>query len=209
MSQTIISNSFNIDPMEHQKTPINDMDTRITSQQSPYKIIDIAHIVTNHDNLSIKGRLTISISPGKKDGRWNRDLYSDLRVIKDNDIQIIVCLLEWNEMKMLNIVDYPSIAQENGFLFYHLPIRDRCAPTQNELNSLVPVIINHLVTGQNVLVHCRGGLGRAGAVAACCLGHFGYNSQQAMDTVRSQRPGAIQTRKQESCVIQYCHNLLK
>jgi hypothetical protein len=42
--------------------------------------------------------------PGKKDIRWNRDLQLDLNAIKDNNIQVIVCLLEWSEMKKLVIM---------------------------------------------------------------------------------------------------------
>jgi len=184
-------------------------DSRITSDQNPYKIIDIAHIVSDTHNPKIKGRLSLSISPGKKDKRWNRDLNTDLESIKHNGIQIIVCLLEWGEMKMLNIENYPLKAQEQGFLFYHLPVKDMCAPTLKELSSLVPILVQHLVSGQNILIHCRGGLGRAGTLCACCLTHFGYNCQSAIDTVRSRRPGAIQNKKQETCISQYCYCLPK
>jgi protein-tyrosine phosphatase len=185
------------------------LDKRITSLQDPYRVIDIAHIVGDPSNPNNKGRLTLSISPGKKDSHWNRDLKLDLAIIKNNGIQVIVCLLEWSEMRMLNITDYPKIVQEDGFIFYHLPIRDGGIPQQKDIDVLVPILIQHLSAGQNVLVHCRAGLGRAGTICACCLGHFGYEGQTAIDTVRAQRHGAVQTRKQEECVINYCNGLIK
>lgn len=183
-------------------------DKRITSFQDPYKIIDIAHVSINPDFPDIKGRLSLSISPGKKDNKWNRDLNMDLKAIKMSGIQIVVCLLEWSEMRSLGISDYPRLAQEYGLLFYHLPIRDRGTPSQNEINILIPILIKHLTAGQNILIHCRAGLGRAGTLSACCLGHFGYDGNQAIQIVRTIRPGAIQTSKQAQCVINYCRSLI-
>jgi len=187
---------------------IVDLDKRITSNQLPYEVVDIAHVALDPYNPRKKGRLSISISPGKKDGRWNRNIQKDLEVIKNNEIQIIVCLLEWSEMRMLSITDYPRKAQEAGFLFYHLPIKDRGVPSRREIEVLVPILVQHLAMGQNILVHCRVGLGRAGTICACCLGHFGYEGKGAIETVRKQRPGAVQTSQQKECVINYCQSVL-
>lgn len=198
-----------------------DASSRITSSEFPYPIVNIAHLVEppsslrssteSNDDSSLSaatmkskhGRLSISMSPGKKDNRWNRNLADDLKVMKQNDIQVIVCLLEWTEMKALNIADYPKRAGDMGFLFYHLPIPDCEAPRQAEISVLIPILIQHLSDGLNILVHCRGGLGRAGTVCACCLCHFGYDGDDAIDIVRRQRPGAIQTKCQEQCILNY------
>jgi len=174
---------------------------RITSLQDPYKIIDIMHHYVS------KGRLTLSIAPGKKDTRWNRDLKLDLTMIKNNGIRVIVCLLEWSEMKKLHLLYYPKIAQEEGFIFYHLPIKDRGIPNRKNIDCLIPILVEHLISGQNVLIHCRSGLGRAGTVCACCLAHFGFEGQKTIDVVRDRRPGAIQTFRQESFVIRYCNSI--
>lgn len=181
------------------------IDTRVTSQQSVYTIVDVANITTTQPGVS--GRLSLSICPGKKDQRWNRDLETDLQQIKNNGIQVIVCLIEWTELTMLDIVDYPRRAQEEGFIFYHLPIRDKRAPQLRELNTLVPIIVNHLSRGDNVLVHCRGGLGRAGTICACCLGHFGLQGEAAIQLVRDRRPRAIQTKSQIDTVLAYCRKI--
>ena len=54
--------------------------------------------------------------------------------------------------------------------------------------------------GERVLVHCRGGLGRAGSVAARLLVEFGAAPNEAIRQVRVARPGAIETREQEQWV---------
>lgn len=195
-------------PMIEKSFDRYNIDKRVTSERDPYQIIDIANVISNPLKPYVKGRLSLSISPGKKDSKWNRDLEMDLNVMKTNGVQVIVCLLEWSEMRKLGISDYPRKAQESGFLFYHIPIRDRGTPHQNEISVLVPLLVQHLAFGQNILVHCRGGLGRAGTVCACCLGHFGYEGRLAIDTIRKLRPGAIQTSRQMECVVQYCQSLV-
>jgi len=114
-----------------------------------------------------------------------------LTVIRNNNTHVIVCLLEWSELYEIGIQNYPIRAQESGFFFYHLPIKDHHVPNISDVNILVPIIISHLNRGHNVLVHCSGGLGRAGIITACCLCHLGYHPEESVLTVRSLRTGAI------------------
>lgn len=154
----------------------------------PFTIVDIAHI----EGKTHTSRLSVSIAPGKKKGTiYNRDLESDLNIIVNNNINVIVCLLEWSELYEIGIQDYPIRAQESGFFFYHLPIKDHHVPNISDVNILVPIIISHLNHGHNVLVHCSGGLGRAGIITACCLCHLGYHPTDSVSTVRLLRTGAI------------------
>jgi ADP-ribosyl-[dinitrogen reductase] hydrolase len=55
--------------------------------------------------------------------------------------------------------------------------------------------------GSDVLVHCRGGLGRAGTVAARLLIELGLEPVTAMARVREVRPGAIENDDQEMYVL--------
>jgi protein-tyrosine phosphatase len=48
-----------------------------------------------------------------------------------------------------------------------------------------------------VLAHCKGGLGRAGMVAARLLVERGVSPDEAIASVRRVRPGAIETGLQE------------
>ena len=57
--------------------------------------------------------------------------------------------------------------------------------------------------GDNVLVHCRGGLGRAGTIGALLLIEFGLPNDRAIIKVRIARPGAIDIAEQEEYVRRY------
>jgi ADP-ribosyl-[dinitrogen reductase] hydrolase len=172
------------------------VDTRFTSEISPYECAEI--ITINHKN-----KLCISMSPGKKNHKWNRDVDLDIQAIVKSNINIIICLLEWTEIREMDIVDYPRKAQHAGLIFYHLPVKDLGCPSLNELKAIEEIIVKYLLRGFNVLVHCKEGLGRAGLICAACICNFGYTPKEAIELVRNQRKGAIQTSKQEQCIYQY------
>jgi len=60
-------------------------------------------------------------------------------------------------------------------------------------------LLHHLRAGRSVVVHCKGGLGRAGTVAARMLVEFGgLSPTQAVQTVHAARPGAVETEAQRA-----------
>jgi protein-tyrosine phosphatase len=65
---------------------------------------------------------------------------------------------------------------------------------------LVARLSSSLERGECVVVHCWGGLGRAGTIAACCLVARGVEPRRAISIVRSARPGAVQSIEQEEFV---------
>jgi protein-tyrosine phosphatase len=46
----------------------------------------------------------------------------------------------------------------------------------------------HVAHGDGVIVHCLGGKGRTGTVLVCALRELGRSTDDAIDTVRAQRP---------------------
>ena len=89
-------------------------------------------------------------------------------------------------------------------LWFHLPIVDQSIPDERfdekwgiageELRSI-------LRNGSDVLVHCRGGLGRVGTIASRLLIELGMAPEIAIARVRTVRPGAIETRAQKNYVL--------
>lgn len=57
-----------------------------------------------------------------------------------------------------------------------------------------------LLHGERLLVHCKGGLGRTGVVAAMLLVGRGVDVEEAIGAVRAARPGAIENEAQENYV---------
>ena len=62
--------------------------------------------------------------------------------------------------------------------------------------------ISRVRHGQSLVVHCRGGLGRTGLISARLLIELGESPARALARVRAARPGAVETREQETYVLE-------
>jgi ADP-ribosyl-[dinitrogen reductase] hydrolase len=90
-----------------------------------------------------------------------------------------------------------------GMSWFHLPIPDVTAPGptfESAWAEAGPALRSILRSGRDVFVHCKGGLGRAGTVAARLLVELGIEPDQAIADVRAARAGAIQVSEQEAYV---------
>jgi ADP-ribosyl-[dinitrogen reductase] hydrolase len=141
------------------------------------------------------GRLGITFAPGKKQkdaltGSWLRDLAKDVhRLAKHYQIKTLVSMVEPWEMEELQIQDEFEECKRNGIKTYHYPIVDDHIPeTPEEFAKLVrEVVDNALRKEQNVVVHCKGGLGRAPTFACACLLYSGKSLDEAVKMVRTAR----------------------
>jgi protein-tyrosine phosphatase len=66
--------------------------------------------------------------------------------------------------------------------------------------SAGPRLRQILLDGGKILIHCRGGIGRTGTVAAQLLVELGMPHEKAIKAVRAARYGTIETRDQERSV---------
>jgi protein-tyrosine phosphatase len=109
-------------------------------------------------------------------------------------------------MTTLGVPELSERVLSRGIDWHHLPIVD-VAPPAAAFERAWPVAgraaFDVIAQGGRVLVHCRGGLGRAGTVAACLLVEFGMSPRDAVRQVRAVRRGAIETREQERHVTEY------
>jgi protein-tyrosine phosphatase len=81
-------------------------------------------------------------------------------------------------------------------IWVHLPIHDYCVPSETfEENWQIygKYIRTRLRNGENIVIHCKGGLGRAGMIAARLLAELGVDPERAIRLVRMARSGAIET----------------
>ena len=178
------------------------MPTPQTSQNSPLRIA----AVTPGDGY---GRIGITLCPGKTDpkgrsGAWARDLDTDLDAIQRWGATAVVTLVEKQELDMLEVHGLPERVRDRYMEWWHLPIQDGKSPPAQGFEDKWAVageaLRDRLRLGFDVLVHCRGGLGRAGTVAARLLVELGAGPGDAMLRVREVRPGALETEDQEDHV---------
>ncbi|MCJ7797659.1 MAG: ADP-ribosylglycohydrolase family protein, partial [Thermoleophilia bacterium] len=152
------------------------------------------------------GAVGMTLCPGKKgpstrSGRvWDRDLDADLERIRRWGAEAVVTLIEQHELDMLKVGHMGEAVPATGLRWFHLPIVDTHAPDgpfEVRWNESGPQLRAILAAGGRVLLHCRGGLGRTGVVAARLLMEFGVPVEDAMRTVREARRHTIETAVQE------------
>ncbi len=155
------------------------------------------------------GRIGITLCPGKKDpfgwaAHWDRDLDRDLDVVQRWGATAVISLITDQEFDQLQVRGIPEAVRNRHMEWWHLPIPDVQPPGPDFERAWEPAgeaIRDRLRMGFDVLVHCKGGLGRAGTVAARLLVELGETPNNAIRKVRDARPGgAIETTAQEDHV---------
>lgn len=158
---------------------------------------------------SAGGLIGITFCPGKMGPsdsgfEWRRDLDADLAVVADWRATAVVTLLENQEFQMFGVERLGQAVIALGMQWHHLPIKDVDTPDErfeSAWKSVGPTLVDLLKAGRRVLVHCRGGLGRAGTVGARLLIDMGEQPQAAIHRIRDTRAGAIETLDQVQYLI--------
>jgi ADP-ribosyl-[dinitrogen reductase] hydrolase len=154
------------------------------------------------------GVVGVTFCPGKTQdsafsGSWARDLGLDLDGVRAWGAEAVVTLVTHAELVALRVDGIGQEVAQRHMAWLHLPIEDVTAPTTDweaQWDGERATLHAILDRKGRVLVHCKGGLGRAGTVAALLLTERGMPAAKAIAEVRRVRPGALETRAQEDFV---------
>ena len=156
-----------------------------------------------------RGRIGITFCPGKTQpssmtGGWNRDLDADVAAITDWGAAAVVTLIEPHEIESLEVAGLGKAVAAAHMDWIHLPIPDVSVPDRKFEDAWTIAgegLRARLRDGFDVLVHCKGGLGRAGMIAARLLAELGTAPGEAVERVRAARDRAIETPAQLAHVL--------
>jgi ADP-ribosyl-[dinitrogen reductase] hydrolase len=175
-----------------------------TSISHPLQIAEVETGQPGH------GLIGVTFCPGKYDpygmsGAWNRDLALDLDAVRDWGAVAVVTLLESHEFELLRVERLGEEVSRRDMEWFHLPIVDTRIP-DNDFEQKWEIagekLRSILRDGSDLVVHCRGGLGRAGTIAARLLIELGVEPEEAIERVRAARgSGAIENDRQEMYVL--------
>ena len=155
--------------------------------------------------LPLPGRLGLTQAPGTWDGNvlpsltpGNARISTDLQALaSSHGVQVLLTLQEQEELAALGLDGILEEAASLGIESLWLPIPDGRAPgSPGAVMATIDRVIALLTEGKTVAVHCLGGLGRSGTVAAAILVRLGVRPGTAIARIRATRPGAIQTTEQ-------------
>jgi atypical dual specificity phosphatase len=117
----------------------------------------------------------------------------ELEDLYQEGFRTIISLLDEHEQRP----DYDiKTIEEEGFKRYSIPVTDFTAPTLFDFQKFLD-IVNRSSRQGKILVHCQGGTGRTGTMAAAYWIKKGLSANEAIKKIRKSMPGAIEILEQE------------
>lgn len=137
-----------------------------------------------------RGTLLLTPCPGSLEV----SLDQALRELKAAGATAVISLMTQPEMAKHRVERMPTQCAAVGLEWFHLPVEDEGAPTDAFVKAWPAVsarVHECLDAGNSVAVHCKGGSGRTGVVAAHILIERGVPANEAMGQIKVLRPNAF------------------
>ena len=132
------------------------------------------------------------VIPGELAGSMGPLLEEELHYLKEKGIGALVRL------------EQRTISGEGaGLVDLAEYVPDFQATTMDQIDRIIAFISEQIEKDTPVVVSCKAGLGRTGTVLTCYLVHTGYSARDALERVRSLRPGSVQSPFQQDFVYRY------
>jgi len=121
-------------------------------------------------------------------------LLSSLQQLKEQGVTVVVTALEQQEMQAKEVGDLGALTASLGMQWLHLPIEDDCVPDnvfQQGWQKNSEALHATLARGEKIALHCMGGSGRTGLLAAHLLLERNWPLNEIISQVQALRPGAF------------------
>lgn len=137
------------------------------------------------------GRLLFTACPATK----GTSLVAAVSTLKQAGASGIITLMADAELADNGAADLGQVCQEIGLQWYQLPIADDVAPTadfQHAWQQHYTEIMLRLQAGDTLAIHCKGGSGRTGLIAAQIMLSAGAELPATIHAIQAIRPRALQ-----------------
>jgi protein-tyrosine phosphatase len=146
-----------------------------------------------------KGKLGMMPRP-----RGNDWLEDEIKKLKLLNVDCVVSLLEKNEIAELALINEETICKEQQIEFINFPIPDRGTPERRSFKSLVSLLSKKLEETQNIVIHCRMGIGRTSMLCAALLINKNVQSKNEFKYLSQVRTLSVpDTRVQSQWIEEY------
>ena len=146
-------------------------------------------------------RLIFTPCPGTK----GTSVAEAIQVLKDAGAQAMVTMMTADELAERQAQSIPDWCDTLSISWFHLPVSDSCAPElpfeqafAMQQNALI-TLLNNKTT---IVIHCHGGSGRTGMMAAILMLAIGYKPGQVKSEIQRIRPNSLKSQVQVNYLIE-------
>jgi ADP-ribosylglycohydrolase len=185
MAQALIDRLVATDDSEWSGTPWR------TSLQHPLRVdwMDLA----GTDLGARGGRIGMTFMPGKRymgyySGPHWRDLDSDARQLREQDVDVLLLLVEDHELRRCRADAVAEVLPHHDVELLRHPLVDLQVPADGvAYRQRLASLLDRVRAGERLAVACRGGLDRSGMTAGCLLREAGLDADTAIGRVHDAR----------------------
>ncbi len=137
-----------------------------------------------------RGTLLLTPCPGT----LAAGIEESLEALKTAGATALITLMTAEEMTKNRVNEIQAQCAALDLAWFHLPVEDECAPTEAFAELWTEVkkhLHDRLDKGEKLAVHCKGGSGRTGLLAAQILMERGVPTSHAVEQVRALRSNAF------------------
>lgn len=146
-----------------------------------------------HDKLVLPegGALTFTPCPGTK----GVDLASSVAQLRQAGADAVVTMMPDEELARFDVPALPNVVGQNGRAWFNFPVEDDAAAPgdvfEQSWQAHKPEVLALIEQGKCVAIHCRGGSGRTGFMAAVIMRELGMGEVQAITLVKGLRLNSL------------------
>lgn len=135
-------------------------------------------------------KLIFTPCPGTRD----TTLEEAIKTLADAGATTLITSMPYEELAINNVETLPAVCESRGIKWVHLPVEDDKSPEQAFSDHLLKHkaellgLINDKAT---IAIHCKGGSGRTGLIAAVLLLEAGQSWDDVKSQIQLLRPKAL------------------
>lgn len=136
------------------------------------------------------GQLLLTPCPGTKEV----SLEVALKQLKNAGASTVITLMTAEELAEQDVADIASEAENLGLIWMQLPIEDEQVPDaafEVQWDARRSGLGDALGAGEGIAIHCKGGSGRTGLIAARLLLDQGQPLEKIIPAIQALRPRAF------------------
>jgi protein-tyrosine phosphatase len=150
-------------------------------------------------NLPDSGRFIFTPCPGTK----GVDLSISIGQLKRVEADAVITMMSYSELAKFDVSDLPNTVRQSGMTWFQFPVEDDADPDEKfemAWQSQKSEVLSMIKQGKCIAIHCRGGSGRTGFMAAVIMRELGIDKEESTNLVKSLRPNSLKLTGHTECL---------